>query len=116
MTQETTKGFVELFESFVQQDNARALGMKVSKQAAAELSVRISVMNAETLKKEQALEQAQEACTPALLNQGKAITDGDSYTATLLETHNQVLKAQKELDNHKNALAFFESQLAIVKS
>lgn len=100
------KNFVSNFVQFKQGDNAQQLAEKTLRQADSALTSQISSLEGDTVQKEDALTDAQEALQLAVINHGKPITDRHQYIENLLSAQNTVTRAEESLDAHKAKIEF----------
>jgi hypothetical protein len=100
-------GFIKAAKG-VQADQAAELNFR---KATAALQTQIAVMNGETVTKEVEVSEAKAAVESALINNGKDISDRESYLLNLVAANNKLKAAEKALNEHKTALGFFTNKL-----
>lgn len=110
----TTVSFVKQFVALIKGDDDEALAQKVFRQADAALNTHIAILKGELINKEESLETAKENQIKALLNNGKQISDRDSYVEGILAAENAVIQAEKALKAHQDKLALLESKSALI--
>lgn len=106
------KSFIKQFVAVVTGDNAEAQAQKVLRQADSALKTQIAALQGDVITLEDAVENAKEQQVLAKVNHGRTITDRNSYVRGLLDAKNEVTKAEKALELHKEKIAFLESELA----
>ena len=106
------KSFVRQFIAVVTGDNAEAVAQKALRQADSALQSQIASLKGDTIGLEDAVTAAKEAEELATVNNGKTITNRESYVRGLLDSKNAVTVAEERLKDHKEKIAYLESKLA----
>lgn len=114
----TTKlnSFVNSFIAIVTGDNAQAKAEKVWRQCESAFKVQIAALGGDLIRKEDKVTQAEENLAKKLVNSGNEITDRDQYIANLISAKESLKQATKELNAHKETIAFLEEQYAALKA
>jgi len=97
-------------------DTSRAL--KIQKQAISGLKTQISNMEAETINKEEVVEDAKEAFNKAFVNNGALMstsTDRTAYVSKLINAKEAIESAKESLDTHLATISFLKEQLEIAE-
>lgn len=97
-------------------DTSRAL--KIQKQAISGLKTQISNMEAETINKEEVVEDAKEAFNKAFVNNGALMStsaDRTHYVSKLVKAKEEIEDAKEALDSHLATISFLKEQLAIAE-
>jgi len=105
------KSFVKEFIAIVNGDNAEAAAQKALRQAESALKTQIASLEGDTISKEDAVEQAKETLSKAIVNNGTGISNRDAYVQNLLSSKNNVTKAEEALELHKEKIAFLKETL-----
>jgi chromosome segregation ATPase len=107
----TIKSFVKQFAAVLKGDDAEATAQKALRQADSALQTQIASLKGDTIVKEDNLNAAKEHQALARVNNGRLITQRDSYVANLLSAKNGVTAAEEDLKAHKEKIAFLEAEL-----
>lgn len=107
--------FVKQFRAFVTGDDAKVRELKQFRKAQNSLKTQISVLEGESIAKEDALEEAEEGVAAARANNGNDITDGVIYVENLLSAKNKVTAAKEALKKHNEKLAFLKGELSTLE-
>lgn len=110
------KSFIKQFVAFVEGDDATVQAEKTYRQSVAALSSQISCLNGDTIDKETAVEDAEEALAKATVNGGQPITNRNKYVSELVAAKNNLNNRLDELEAHKDTVAFLEETLAKINS
>lgn len=105
------KSFLKQFVAIIKGDDAEALAQKVYRQASSALKTQISSLSGDTIQKEDAVTEAQEALAKARLNNGALISNRNYYVDSLFDAHNKVNQAEEALEKHLAKIEFLESEL-----
>lgn len=108
--------FLSLVVAVIKGDDAQAKAIKIQKKAIAGLTAQIAIKNAATLTLEDNVEQAEEALALGRINNGEAITNIDDYIKTSLANNRRVEAQKLVLKDHKDIVAFLESELELVSA
>ena len=115
-SKKVTKGFKSAFCSLATGPTTEALAEKVQRAAISQLRVQISSQEGQTIKFEDALENAMEERKNALYNNGKAIdVDKPNYVQNLINAEQAVNSAKNALEQHAFNLDFLRKCLAEVE-
>lgn len=106
------KSFVKQFAAFVKGDDVQVQAEKTFRQADSALKVQISALEGDTVNLEDKVETAKEDQQTARINNGKPITNRDSYVENLLYAKNNVTTAEKALKTHLEKIEFLKSEKA----
>jgi len=106
------KSFIKECVAVIKGDDAEAVGQRILRQADSGLKTQIAVMNGDTIRYEDAVENATEALRLARVNNGEVIADRDLYVETLIKRKNQLTKATEELESHLETLEFLKETLS----
>jgi chromosome segregation ATPase len=115
-TKTTVKSFVKEFAAILKGDDATAQAEKAFRQSSSALRTQVSSLEGDTISKEDALTDAQEAQKKARVNNGQPITNRDAYVQNLISKKNDVTKAQDALDAHKDKIEFLKGELALLET
>jgi hypothetical protein len=97
-------------------DTSRAL--KIQKQAISGLRTQISNMEAETINKEEVVDDAKEAFNKAFVNNGVLMStakERTDYVTKLIESKEAIADAEEALKSHVATISFLKEQLAIAE-
>jgi hypothetical protein len=116
----TVKSFINQFVAIVQGDNAQAQAIKTQRLAAAGLRTQIAALEGSLISKEESLKEAEENVDLASVNRGKPLDSGDDsrtqYVTNLLIAQNELTEAKDALALHKKKIAFLKDRLEFVDS
>jgi hypothetical protein len=104
------KSFVKEVVAILKGDDAEATGQKILRQADSAFKTQIASLTGDTIALEDKLEDAVEALRLARLNNGKVISDRNSYVRNLLDAKNNVTSAEEALEAHNAKLVFLKEQ------
>lgn len=110
------KSFVKQFVAKLSGDDNEALAQKALRQADSALKTQISNLTGDIINYEDALEAAKEAQASARVNDGKIISDRETYVENLLEAKNDVTEAEEALETHRAKIAFLQGELEALSS
>jgi len=108
--------FISQFTSLIKGDGAEVQAAKAWRSAESALKVQIASLSGDLIRKEDAVEQAQENLVKARINSGSQITDRDQYIATLLSRKESLTKVTKELEAHQKTIAFLQEEYDNLKA
>jgi len=108
--------FAKQFVAIIKGDDAEAKAAKVWRQAESAFKVQIASLGGDLIRKEDAVSQAEENLAKKLVNNGNEIDDRDIYISNLILAKENLKKVTKELQAHKDTIAFLEEQYAKLKS
>ena len=108
--------FAKQFVAIIKGDDAEAKAAKVWRQCESAFKVQIAALGGDLIRKEDAVSQAEEQLSKALVNNGNEITDRDRYIANLISAKESLKQAEKQLATHKETIAFLEEQYALLKA
>lgn len=114
MSKTKLKSFVDQFAAFVKGDDSAVLAETVYRQKTAALNTKFHNSKGDLVDREQAVKDAKNELERARLNYGKKISDKggrETYINNLVAAKNNVTKAEIELEDHKDMIAFLESEL-----
>ena len=103
--------FVELAIAVIKGDDAKATALKIQKQAKNALVPQIAVKESITSDLEDQIDQRKENVKLYLVNNGKVITDRDTYIKDLLTINQGILEAEEKLADHLADIAFLQKCL-----
>ncbi len=103
--------FVKSFVAIVTGDDSTAKAEKAKRQADSALKTHISILKGDVVAKEDAVTAAQENLATAVVNNGIAIGDRDSYVEGLFYAKNKLTSAEQDFKKHEEKIAFLQSQL-----
>lgn len=106
------KSFVNEFVALVNGDDAKVKAEKAKRQADSALKTHISIMEGESVSKEDAVSEAKESLRTARLNNGQPINDRDMYVKNLIAAANRVTEAEEAYESHMKTLEFLRDQHA----
>ena len=108
--------FAKQFVAIIKGDDAEAKAAKVWRQAESAFKVQIAALGGDLIRKEDSVTQCEEALAKALVNNGNEITDRDKYISNLISAKEKLKAAEKQLQAHKDTIAFLEQQYALLKA
>ena len=108
--------FIKEFVAIVKGDDNEAKAAKTWRQCESAFKVQIASLGGDLIRKEDKVTQAEENLAKKLVNSGNEITDRDQYIANLISAKESLKQATKELDAHKETIAFLEEQYAALKA
>lgn len=115
MSVSKTKSFVKEVVAILTGDNAEATAQKILRQADSAFKTQIASLTGDTIAIEDRLEDAKEALRLARLNNGRVISDRNSYIRNLLDAKNTVTSAEEALEEHNAKLEFLKEQAALLE-
>lgn len=115
MSVSKTKSFVKEVVAILTGDNAEATAQKILRQADSAFKTQIASLTGDTIALEDRLEEAKENLRLARLNNGKLISDRNSYIRNLLEAKNAVTSAEETLEEHNAKLEFLQEQASLLE-
>ena len=115
MSVNKTKSFVKEVIAILKGDDAEATGQKILRQADSAFKTQIASLTGDTISLEDRLEDAKEALRLARLNNGRVISDRNSYVRNLLDAKNSVTSAEESLEAHNAKLDFLKEQAALLE-
>lgn len=115
MSVSKTKSFVKEVVAILTGDNAEATAQKILRQADSAFKTQIASLTGDTIALEDRLEDAKEALRLARLNNGKVISDRNSYIRNLLDAKNSVTSAEEALEAHNAKLDFLKEQASLLE-
>ena len=92
-----------------------ATAIKIQKKAIASLTAQIAAKVYHTLHLEEKVEKATYDLEHARVNSGKLIDKSEDFIKTLLTKRLEKAKAQQELEDHLEEIAFLEKELVLAK-
>jgi DNA repair exonuclease SbcCD ATPase subunit len=113
---QVAKTFIKQFVAMVKGDEAEAIAAKVQRKAIAALDSELANLKGELVDKEQALEDANENLSKAILNNGNEISDRKYYVQGLIKAKAQITEAQDSLEDLKHTISVLEGILTKVKA
>ena len=108
--------FVNQFAAIIKGDNAEVQAAKAWRSAESALKVQIASLGGDLIRKEDAVERANEVLAKARVNDGNQITDRDRYIANLISAKESLTAAEKQLEAHQKTIAFLEEEYANLKA
>lgn len=99
------------FMAGIKGDSDAVVAEKAWRGAKSHLTVEIARLEGLTVGLEDNLEEAQENAINARMNNYQVIRPDTKYIDNLLTARNNVVKAEKELKNHKEKLEFLKNEL-----
>ena len=113
MTTTMKKGelFVKEVINRIKGDDKEALANKIARKALSAIEGQIAALRAKEVDDENALEDAQEAFDNAVYPT-ELFTDNKAYCAQIASKKEKLNAAKDNLEQTKDSIAFFESQLA----
>ena len=115
MSVSKTKSFVKECIAILKGDDAEATAQKILRQADSAFKTQIASLTGDTIAIEDRLEDAKEALRLARLNNGRVISDRNSYVRNLLDAKNNVTSAEEALEAHNAKLAFLREQADLLE-
>jgi hypothetical protein len=115
MSVSKTKSFVKEVVAILKGDDAEATAQKILRQADSAFKTQIASLTGDTIALEDRLEDAKESLRLARLNNGRVISDRNSYVRNLLDSKNSVTSAEEALDAHVAKLAFLKEQADLLE-
>lgn len=97
-------------------DTSRAL--KIQKQAISGLKTQISNMEAETINKEEVVDDATEAFKKAFVNSGVLMSSSaerTQYVTNLVKSKEAITDAEEDLASHVATISFLKEQLTLAE-
>jgi chromosome segregation ATPase len=116
MNMATVKSFVKQFKAAVQGDDTTAQAEKAFRQAQSALKSQISSLEGDTINLEDRVSDAKETQAKARINNGKTISDRNSYVTNLIENKNRVVDAEKALKVHTDKISFLKAELTALET
>jgi len=110
------ESFVNQVIAIIKGDNAEAIAAKIWRQADSAFKVQIASLGGDIVVKEDAVTNAEENLAKKLVNNGKEITNRDTYIADIISAKESLKQAEKQLAAHKETIAFLEEQYALLKA
>ena len=108
--------FVNQFVAIVKGDDAQIQGSKAWRSAESALKVQIASLSGDLIRKEDAVEQANENLSKARVNNGVQISDRDQYISNLISAKERLNHAEKELEAHQKTIKFLEDEYNNLKA
>lgn len=108
--------FAKQFVAIIKGDDAEVKAAKVWRQSESAFKVQIAALGGDLIRKEDAVAQAEEHLSKALVNNGNEITDRDAYIANLISAKEKLKSAEKSLQAHKDTIAFLEEQYYVLRA
>ena len=105
------KSFINSFVALVSGETDTVVDEKVWRQAESALASQIPALKGDLVALEDKVEEAKEFLAKARLNNGNLINKRESYVEGLLIAKNAVTLAEENLADHKEKIAFLESEL-----
>jgi hypothetical protein len=115
MSVSKTKSFVKEVVAILTGDNAEATAQKILRQADSAFKTQIASLTGDTIALEDKLEDTKESLRLARLNNGKVISDRNSYIRNLLDAKNAVTSAEEALEAHVAKLQFLQEQASLLE-
>ena len=112
----TMNSFVKQFVAAVKGDDVEAQAMKAWRSAESALKVQIASLDGDVIKLEDDVTNAQEKLAQARINNGRTITDRESYISTLTQAKNKLIIAEKALNDHNKNLDFLKGEYEALRS
>ena len=109
--------YAEQVLALLQGDDAKVKSLKVAKQTRSTLVSALAMLSAEENYKINAVENATEQLRLAFLNNGEQIlsrADEEVYLHNLTEANNQLVLAEKALNNHKIQMEFYQNGVDVL--
>jgi hypothetical protein len=116
MSVSKTKSFVKEVVAILKGDDAEATAQKILRQADSAFKTQIASLTGDTIALEDRLEDAVEALRLARLNNGRVISDRNSYVRNLLDAKNNVTYAEEALEAHNAKLVFLKEQADLLEA
>ena len=113
------ESFVNQFVALVKGDDAAVIAAKAFRQASSSFKVQIASLEGGLIRKEDILETAKENLKKALLNNGRELSSSEqegAYCENLIAAKEAVKEATKQLNAHKETIAFLEEQFELLKA
>lgn len=111
MSKTKVKSFINSFVALVSGETDTVVAEKVWRQAESALASQIPALKGDLVALEDKVEEAKEVLAKARLNHGNLISKRESYVEGLLIAKNAVTIAEENLADHKEKIAFLESEL-----
>lgn len=111
MSKTKVKSFINSFVALVSGETDTVVAEKVWRQAESALASQIPALKGDLVALEDKVEEAKEFLAKARLNHGKLIERREGYVEGLLIAKNAVIIAEENLADHKEKIAFLESEL-----
>ena len=111
MSKTKVKSFINSFVALVSGETDTVVAEKVWRQAESALASQIPALKGDLVALEDKVEEAKEVLAKARLNNGNLINKRESYVEGLLIAKNAVTIAEENLADHKEKIAFLESEL-----
>lgn len=108
--------FVNQFVAIVKGDDAQIQAFKAWRSAESALKVQIASLSGDLIRKEDAVEQANENLLKARVNNGIQISDRDQYISNLILAKERLVQSEKQLEAHQKTIAFLEEEYANLKA
>ena len=99
------------FMAGIKGDTDEVVAEKSWRVATSLLKAEIARLEGQTVMLESRVEDSQDAATKARLNNHQIIKPETEYIDNLITARNNVVKAEKELKNHKEKLEFLKNEL-----
>ena len=111
MSKTKVKSFINSFVALVSGETDTVVAEKVWRQAESALASQIPALKGDLVTLEDKVEEAKDKLAKARLNNGNLISKRESYVEGLLIAKNAVTNAEENLADHKEKIAFLESEL-----
>ena len=111
MSKTKVKSFINSFVALVSGETDTVVAEKVWRQAESALASQIPALKGDLVALEDKVEEAKDKLAKARLNHGNLISKRESYVEGLLIAKNAVTLAEENLADHKEKIAFLESEL-----
>ena len=111
MSKTKVKSFINSFVALVSGETDTVVAEKVWRQAESALASQIPALKGDLVTLEDKVEEAKEFLAKVRLNHGKLIERREGYVEGLLRAKNAVTNAEENLADHKEKIAFLESEL-----
>ena len=111
MSKTKVKSFINSFVALVSGETDTVVAEKVWRQAESALASQIPALKGDLVALEDKVQEAKEILAKARLNFGKLVEKRESYVEGLLIAKNAVTIAEENLADHKEKIAFLESEL-----
>lgn len=104
--------FVKEFVALIKGDNIEVKAQKAWRQAESALKSHIAVKEGESIRLEDAVDNAKEALDKARINGGEEIENNTVYINNLIRAKNRLIQAEDALELHTEELLFLKEEYA----
>lgn len=106
--------FIKQIVALIKGDDAEVKALKIQKQADSACKIELAILEGKTIDLEGKIETAKENLDLARVNYGELIEDRTQYVRNLFIAKNNLIKAENDLVQHLDNLAFLTEQHELI--